>query len=90
MQAARCGDWEAVERLAAFLVEKAVPRERDALYAHLRSLKEALVVAKACRAGLAASASRLNAAATFQQLAGLGSPSVCGARSQNPGDATES
>ncbi|MES1257819.1 MAG: hypothetical protein ABUS51_05295 [Acidobacteriota bacterium] len=90
MRAARRGDWDAVEQLTAVLARKPVPREPDALYTHLRSLKEALVVAKACRAALATSATRLNAAATFQQLVDLDSPSGSGAESQNPGAPTES
>lgn len=80
IRAARSGDWDSVESLTATLNEQPEPRDRDALCQHLRNLREVLIVAKACRAGLHASASRLNAAALFQRLS----------ESQNSGTVTGS
>ena len=87
MDAARSGDWDAAERAATALSEQPVPDGRDALRGHLRDLREALIVARACRAGLYQSANRLAAAARFQRLA-VEAPGS-GAASQNPGEATE-
>jgi hypothetical protein len=61
------------------------PSDRDGLEAFLRTLKEALIVAKACRADMSASARRLNAAAGFQCGAANGAGP---ARWQNSGEPT--
>ena len=72
MDAARSGDWDAAERAATALSEQPVPDGRDALRGHLRDLREALIVARACRAGLYQSANRLAAAARDLLFDGTG------------------
>lgn len=64
MQAARAADWNSVEQLAELAGREPVP-DTPGLPDHIRSLTEALIVAKAARADLQVSLARLTAAAGF-------------------------
>lgn len=66
-EAARRGDWRNACEMATHLRGQALPVTREELAAYLKSLKEALIVAKASRAQAAASLVRLNAAAGFHR-----------------------
>jgi hypothetical protein len=57
-----------VESLIASLPHQEIIREEHELRLHLTLLKEVLIVAKACRADMMASACRLTAAARFQNV----------------------
>jgi hypothetical protein len=78
MTAARGGDWSSVEHLVAVVSAGKPPCDAAGLGEYLRLLREALVTAKAARAGLAASVVRLKAAAVF------GSDSSVPRRSSEP------
>jgi len=73
-ESARRGDWKNVGELTATLPRQTLPASREELGEYLRSLKQALIVAKASRANTAASlagcntaAARLHAAARFNK-----------------------
>jgi hypothetical protein len=66
---ARRGDWQDAVEMAALLPQQALPEDREGLAEHLRSLRAALIAAKASRADAVASLSRLNAAANFNNSA---------------------
>lgn len=83
-EAARRGDWRNAREIAAHLREHALPATPEELDGYLKSLKEALIVAKASRAHAAASLIRLNAAAGFHR----GVPNRTRDR-QNFGDPTD-
>jgi hypothetical protein len=73
-ESARAGDWQEALALASLLPRQAVPTSQHALQEYLCSLRGALIAAKASRADLAASLSRLNAAATFSNSAADSAP----------------
>lgn len=81
-ESARRGDWRNALRLAEKLSRMAPPTEPRELGEHLCRLRETVIVAKASRAGAAATLVRLRAAASFNRSA-LASPP---AARQNPGD----
>jgi hypothetical protein len=64
-EAARRGDWQLTGELAEALSRRTPPATRDELGEYLTHLKNALIVARASRAHMAASLVRLNAAAGF-------------------------
>jgi hypothetical protein len=64
-ESARSGDWDRAGELAVLLPLQPMPSTREAVGEFLRSLSEALIVAKASRALSAAALVRINAAAGF-------------------------
>ncbi len=62
--AARRGDWDAVTEIAASLPG---PQDAACLGGIMRGLNDALMLAKAARADMGATATRLNAVAMFQE-----------------------
>ncbi len=64
-ESARRGDWQSAADLTALLPAQAPAASRDGLHEYLRSLQEALMVAKASRSRAAASLQRLQAVANF-------------------------
>jgi hypothetical protein len=73
-ESARRGDWQSAADVTALLPHEPAAASRDELDEYLRSLQEAVTVAKASRAHAAASLSRLQAVAKFNR-ARLGFPS---------------
>jgi hypothetical protein len=66
-ESARRGDWKSAAEFAAMLRQQTVPGNPEELAEYLRSLKQALIVAKVSRAHSAASLARCNAAAQFNR-----------------------
>jgi hypothetical protein len=66
-ESARRGDWNSAAELAGTLPRQKLPDGPEKLGEYLRTLKEALTVARASRAHAAASLVRLTAAAKFNR-----------------------
>jgi hypothetical protein len=64
-ESARRGDWKNAAELTAILPRQTLPASREELGEYLRCLKQALIAAKVSRAHSAASLTRLNAVARF-------------------------
>jgi hypothetical protein len=64
-ESARRGEWQSAADLTALLPPEAPAASRDELHEYLRSLQEALTVAKVSRAHASASLQRLQAVARF-------------------------